>query len=100
MDSQQFYDEFMNNVHARAEIDSDFTESAFLHEATERLVDAEQVSDLTPVHFTGAGHHRRRLAVSAYDMDESDDSIALAVIHFQDGSHVATMSETEAKREF
>ena len=90
----------MNNVHARAELDSDFTESAFLQEVTERLVDAEEVSYLTPVHFTGTGYRNRRLAVSAYDMDESDDSIALAVIHFQDQSHVATLTEAEAKRQF
>ena len=100
MDRQQFYEELMNNVRARAELDSDFTESAFLKEVTERLVDAEEVGDLTPVHFTGTGYRKRRLAVSAYDMDESDDSIALAVMHFQDGSHVATLTEAEAKRQF
>ena len=100
MDRQQFYEELMNNVRARAELDSDFTESAFLQEVTERLVDAEEVGFLTPVHFTGTGYRKRRLAVSAYDMDESDDSIALAVIHFQDGSHVATLTEAEAKRQF
>jgi hypothetical protein len=100
MDTQQFYEELMNNVHARAEIDSDFTESAFLQELTDRLVDAEEVGYLTPVHFTGSGYRNRRLAVSAYDMDESDDSIALAIIHFQDGSDVATLTETEANRQF
>ena len=73
MDTQQFYEELMNNVRARAELDSDFTESAFLQEVTERLVDAEEVGALTPVHFTGSGVRNRRLAVSAYYMDESDD---------------------------
>jgi hypothetical protein len=100
MDSQQFYEELMNDVHARAELDSDFTESAFLQEVTERLVDAEEVGTLTPVHFTGSGSRNRRLAVSAYDMDESDDSIALAVLHFVDGSQIARLSETEARRQF
>jgi hypothetical protein len=100
MDSQQFYEELMNNVRARAELDSDFTESAFLQEVTERLVDAEEVGTLTPVHFTGSGTRSRRLAVSAYDMDESDDSIALAVLHFEDGSQVAGLSATEARRQF
>jgi hypothetical protein len=100
MDRQQFYEELMNNVRARAELDSDFTESAFLQEVTERLIDAEEVSYLTPVHFTGTGFRNRRLTVSAYDMDESDDSVALAVIHFQEGSHVTTLTETEAKRQF
>jgi hypothetical protein len=100
MDNQQFYDELMNDVRARAELDSDFTEAAFLYEVTDRLVDAEEVGNLTPVHFTGSGTRNRRLAVSAYDMDESDDSIALAVVHFEDGPDVATLSETEARRQF
>src|SRR5579859_3965349 len=100
MDSQQFYDELMNNVRGRAELDRDFTESAFLQEVTERLVDAEEVDYLTPVHFTGTGYKNRRLAVSAYDMDESDDSIALAVIHFQDVLHITSLRETDARRQF
>ncbi len=100
MDSQQFYEELMNSVRTRAELDSDFTESAFMHEVTERLVDAEEVGTLTPVHFTGSGTRNRRLAVSGYDMDDSDDSIALAVLHFEDGSQVARLIETEARRQF
>jgi hypothetical protein len=100
METQQFYDELMNDVRARAEVDSDFTESAFLQESTERLVDAEEVGYLTPVHFTGSGYRNRRLAVSAYDIDESDDSIALAVTHFDDATNVATLTETEARRLF
>src|SRR5229473_466544 len=49
MDSQQFYEELMNNVRARAELDNDFT--------------------------------------------------ALAVVHFEDGSDVARLIESEAKRQ-
>lgn len=100
MDSQQFYEELMNNVHARAELDHDFTESSFLQEVTERLVEAEEVNNLIPVHFTGSGSRNRRLAISAYDKDESDDSIAIVVVHFEDRTRVATLTATEAKRQF
>lgn len=100
MDNQEFYDELMNNVRARAEVDRDFTESAFLQEATERLVEAEEVADLTPVYFTGRGSKNRRLAVSAFDEDEVDDSIALAVVHFEPGAFVETILESEVKRQF
>lgn len=100
MDSQDFYDELMNNVRARAEVESDFTESAFLSEVAERLVDAEVVSSLTPVHFTGSGLRNRRLAVSAYEFDDSDDSVALAVIDFLEGNSLTTVAESEAKRQF
>jgi hypothetical protein len=72
LDSQDFYEQLMNDVRARAEIDNDFTESAFLNELIDRLVDAEVVSSLTPVHFTGSGTRNRRLALSAYEVDESE----------------------------
>ncbi|HEY3924648.1 MAG TPA: AIPR family protein [Acidothermaceae bacterium] len=90
----------MNEVRARAELDNDFTESAYLTEVTDRLVETEEVGNLTPVHFIGSGSRNKRLTVSAYDMDDSDDSIALAVVHFYDDSEVATLSAAEAKREF
>jgi AIPR protein len=100
MDSQQFYDELMNNVRARAELENEYTLSAFLQEATDRLVDAEEVDAFVPVHFTGSGSRKRRLAVSAYDMDDSDDSIALAILYFEDGSDVTSLGDTEARRQF
>ncbi len=100
MDNHQFYDELMNNVRARAEVDRDFTESAFLQEVTERLVEAEEVADLTPVNFTGRGSRNRQLAVSAFDEDETDDSIALAVVQFRLGAFVGTLLQAEAKRRF
>src|SRR5437763_12319876 len=100
MNSQAFYDELMNSVRTRAEIDNDFTESSFLNELEDRLVDAEVVGSLTPVHFSGSGLRSRRLAVSAYDVDETDDSVAIAVVHFEDGIDVATLKEAEAKRQF
>lgn len=100
MHSQDFYDEMMNNVRARAEVESDFTESAFLSEVAERLVEAEVVSSLTPVHFTGSGLRNRRLTVSAYEFDDSDDSVALAVIDFIEGDSLTTVAESEAKRQF
>lgn len=100
MDSQAFYDELMNSVRTRAEVDNDFTESAFLNELEGRLVDAEVVGSLTPVHFSGSGVRSRRLAVSAYDMDDADDSVAIAVVHFEDGVDVVTLGEAEAKRQF
>jgi hypothetical protein len=63
-------------------------------------VEAEEVSDLTPVNFVGSGSRNRRLAVSAYDMDESDDSVALVVVHFDDEAEIGTLRTTEATRQF
>jgi hypothetical protein len=93
-----FFDDLMNGVHARAEIDRDYTQSAFLSEMAERLVDAEEIDDLTPVLFSGTGQRGRRLAVSGYDLDDPDGSVALAVLDFEDSTTPGALAEAEARR--
>jgi hypothetical protein len=94
----EFFDDLMNGVRARADIDRDYTQSAFLNEMGERLVDAEEIDGLTPVLFTGTGQRGRRLAVSSYDFDDTDGSVALAVLDFEDTTAPGTLGEAEARR--
>ncbi len=61
MNLEEFRDDLMNSVRARAEVDGDFTSAAFVDELAERLSDAEEIDNLTPVHFVGAGTNRRKL---------------------------------------
>src|SRR3954464_10240076 len=98
MKLEEFYDDLMNGVHARAEIDRDYTQSAFLNEMSERLVDAEEIDGLTPVLFTGTGQRGRRPAVSGYDLDGPDGSVALAVLDFEDTTTRGSLAEAEARR--
>ena len=77
----EFYVDLMNTVRARAEIDNDYVRSAFFLEMAERLEDAEEVEQLLPAHFDGAGDRGRRLAVDGYDLSDADGSVALAVMH-------------------
>lgn len=97
---KQFYDDLMNDVRARAELESDFMETAFLNQVVDTLIDAEEIGNVTPVHFAGRGRRGRLLAVSAYDMDESDDSVALIVVNYEEGSDIETLTTTEAERHF
>lgn len=98
MNLNEFFDDLMNGVRARAEVDRDYTQSAFLSEMGERLVDAEEIDGLTPVLFTGTGQRGRRLAVTAYDLDDPDGSVALAVLDFDDATTPGTLGESEARR--
>jgi hypothetical protein len=95
-----FYADLMNGVRARAEVDQDFTQTAFLNEMGERLVDAEEIQGMTPVMFTGSGQRKRRLAVAGYDLDDPDGSVALAVVDFEDDPAPRSLTETDAKRNF
>ena len=100
MKREDFFEDLMNGVRTRAEIENDFTRSGFLSEMSERLSDAEEIENLTPVHFVGSGIRNRKVAVSGYDLDDSDGSVALAVIDFVDGPVLETITESEARRSF
>jgi hypothetical protein len=95
-----FFDDLMNVVRARAEVDRDYTQSAFLHEMGERLADAEELDSLTSVLFTGTGQRGRRLIVSGYDLDDPDGSVALAVVDYEDTETPRTLGEPDARRLF
>lgn len=100
MNLQDFYGDLMNTVYARAEVDNDFTAAAYLNEIAERLYEAEEVGNLTPVMFTGSGAKNRKLAVSAYDLGDPDESITLAVLLFADSPTPLGLTETDARKQF
>ena len=98
MKQEEFFNDLMNSVRTRAEVDNDFTQSAFFNEMRERLADAEEVEDLVPVHFVGSGLRNRRVAVSGYDLGDPDGSVTLAVVEFDDTPAASTLRESDARR--
>lgn len=100
MKINDFYQDLMNTTRTRAEVDNDYTASAYLVELAERLNDAEEIENLTPLHFEGRGTNKRKLTVSGYDLGDSDGSVALAVLSFSDAPTPATLTATEAKKQF
>lgn len=98
---EDFFQDLLNTTRTRAEVDNDFTSTAYLSEMGERLADAEEIENLTPLQFTGTGAKNRRLAVHGYDLDDPDDSVALAVLAFNDAAtEPKSLSETEARKQF
>lgn len=93
-----FRRDLLNSVRMRADVDSDFTLSAFVAEASERLADAEEIENLVPTHYNGVGGNRKRLRVDGYDLGDSDDSIALAVALFSDEDEVSKVTSTEVAK--
>jgi hypothetical protein len=100
MTLEDYFDDLMNAVRTRADIDHDYTQAAFLSEMADQLVDAEEVDGFTPVLFSGTGLRGRRLSVGAYDLDDPDASVALAVLDFHDVSSPEHLSEADARRLF
>ena len=98
MEIGEFYDDLRNTVSTRAAIENDYRSFAFMSEVSDRLAEAEEIESLTVLQYEGVGTRNRRLAVNGFDLDDSDNSIALAVLLFHDSEELATVTTTDAKR--
>ncbi|MGW3547133.1 AIPR family protein [Janibacter hoylei] len=93
-----FRGELLNAVRMRADVDGEYTRTAFVQEVSERLSEAEQVDNLVSVHFDGVGGNRKRLRVDGYDLGDADDSVVLAVAIFNDEDQVTNVTATEVAK--
>ena len=86
----------LNQAHVRCAAEGTYTQEAFLSEVSDRLADAGEIEQLNVVWFEGEGRRRRKLAVHGFDLDDSDNSVALAVLRWRGGNELASFSFTEA----
>ena len=79
----EFYEDLMNNVRARAEIDKTTpSRRSWSRWASGLMTPRRSKPDAGALR--GTGTKGRKLAVSGYDLDDSDGSVALAVLDFED----------------
>lgn len=98
---KEFRTEFMNSVSTRAEVDNTFTSEAFTAECCDRLNGMGEVENLTPVpHFEGVGQKRARLVLDAYDGDDSDRSICVAVTMYTADSESGALTTASVTEQF
>jgi len=96
MEIDAFRAELLNQAQVRGAAEGIFTKDAFLAEVADRLADAGEIEQLNVAWFEGEGRRRRRLAVHAYDLDDADNSVALAVLRWGGGVEVGKFNYTEA----
>lgn len=96
IDLAGFREDVLNRAVARASVDGIFTADAFMAEAAELLIAAEEVGNLDLVSFSGAGRKRQSLAVHAFEHDEQDTSVSLVVMRFAGGRSTPTITYTDA----
>lgn len=97
VDIETFRDDLLNRAVARASVDGIFTADAFMAEAAELLIAAEEVGNLDLVSFSGVGKRRQALSVHGYDYDEQDASITLVVLRYVGGGAGSVSSPTSRK---
>jgi len=95
-----FYADLRNSVLSRATLDNQYTASAFLTEIGDRLVEAEEIENLTPVHFEGTGSRNRRLTISGFDLDDLDGSVVLVVSAYHDVDSPSAITSAAVTRAF
>lgn len=100
MELADFRADLLNRVETRAAIEQTFTREAFMGEVGERLSEAEEVDQLEVLDFEGKGTSNRNLAVHGFDLNDSDDSIALAVLSFDGGAATSTIDTSEVTKRF
>lgn len=98
MELGDFHADLMNRVHTRASVEQTFTSHAFMAEMAESLADAEEVEKLEILSFEGVGRRQRNLAVHGFDLDDNDNSVALAVLLFGGDEAPQTFTHTDAAK--
>lgn len=96
MELRDFREDLLNRAVARASVDGIFTADAFMAEASDLLISAEEVGSLDLVSFSGTGRKRQSLAVHGFEHDDQDTSITLAVMRYVGGPTVPTITYTDA----
>lgn len=97
MTLDEFRDELVQSVRARASADANFELSTFVDVAVDVLVDAGEIADFEQCHFRGTGQRKRNLAVDGYALDGADDSFRLVVADWAGNDVLRTLTQSEAK---
>lgn len=96
LDLDDYRDDILNQVNARASVEGIFTVDAFVAEAADLLTDAEEIDTPARLSFTGTGRRRQSMAVHGHQFDENDMSVALIVGEFRGDKQTPTITHTDA----
>ncbi|HOD28182.1 MAG TPA: AIPR family protein [Syntrophales bacterium] len=102
MDIEEFRKDFLETVKSHAAAEGDITHAAFVTIVSEKLMDAEELSDFEHCYHEGNGVKDRRLklGIDGYSFDESDDSLKLLIVDFRGGAVAETLTQTDASTMF
>ncbi|WP_269939260.1 AIPR family protein [Arthrobacter sp. HY1533] len=98
MNLDDFHLDLQNTVNARAAVENDYTSMAFMAEVSERFAEAGEVENFTVLQFEGKGQRNKKLAVHAYDLDDADESVSLAVLLYANSDSLDVVTATDAKK--
>jgi hypothetical protein len=103
MDIEEFKNELIDSAKNRmteGPLTQDALKLGLLYEFSDRLTQAEEFSDIIPIHFSGTGSQGRKLKIDGYQRDEVDNSIRLIICDFSGEDSLDSMTRTRAETSF
>lgn len=92
--------EFLADLRARASVAENFTHNIFVDVCAELLSDAEELSDFEACYYRGTGSKNRALAIDGLAQDDVDGSIRLVIANFSGTEEIETITQQQAKTAF
>ncbi|MBR6205017.1 MAG: AIPR family protein [Candidatus Methanomethylophilaceae archaeon] len=100
MDLKEYRAEYLNTIEIGSSVNRNFNRSEFVDAVMKELVESEELSDFTPVHYDGTiGPKRKRIEFDGYDYDDYDNTFTLVVCKYSgipDTSEKITRSDIES----
>jgi hypothetical protein len=97
MELNEFREEFLDQVRARASAGENFTHAEFVEVCADLLGDAEELADFEACYYRGTGSRNRSLGVDGFAMDDLDGSIRLVIGEYGGEAEPSTLTQTTAK---
>lgn len=100
MELEEFHKDFLEAVRSVASSEGDFEKSAFVSEATRRMIEAEELSEFDPCFHEGTGSRNRRLRVDGFSFDDVDGSARLIVANYRGTEQIESLTQSECIKIF
>lgn len=97
MTINNYYTELMQDIHARAGAEQNFTEAEFTERICDFLVDQATIENYTLATYKNSP---RGIRVDAWDYNEDTEALSLFVTDFRFNNDIETLSSAEVTRNF
>ena len=96
---QAFRISLLEGVRAAAVSSGTYLRDAFVKEAADRLIVADEFPDLTPCVYAGRGKRRRELVVDGFVVDDADldSSVSIMLADLRDEAGMPSLTQTQAQ---
>ena len=83
MELKEYRRDYLNTVEVGSSVNRNFNRSEFVDAVMKELVDSEEISDFTSLHYEGKiGPKKRNIEFDGYDYDDYDHTFTIVVCKY------------------